>query len=465
MSAPSQSKAPADDLESTVETESIFQRFREALPSVPLHNVTIHDAKGELLWGSQRRTSDNLGQALRDALDAFGLGCYPYLEFPLEAERSAIMLPARSPDGTLAAVAALVIDTAMLDRRIDSCASFLTPEVRAALKAIGASLTGQEWPAPKPAAPTPPSSAAAVDAMLDAPPSIAAPAAGRKPSVAPSPAQKAPPAPAGKVCPGDVSPEVDRMFTAIREEAIVLHVQPLVRLRSSARTRRYEVLLRSRTDHTSAPLALLKAAAEHGLDSMLDRRIISQLMAWLVQRRDSWKIEAPMFSINLSPTSLGEDHFFKFVDLCVKKANLPAGIVGFEIAESACREAPDAAKQAISTFHGLGCPVVLDDFSMHTDVLPLLAEPGVRLVKIDPQLTTGALGDRMREARVVSIVQGMRVLGMHTVAKRVEDETERDWLTALGVDFVQSFRFMPPQPLDEFTDSREQAAASARKKK
>jgi EAL domain-containing protein (putative c-di-GMP-specific phosphodiesterase class I) len=475
MAAQSPAASSKDELESTVETESIFQRFREALPSVPLHNVTMHDAKGELLWGSQRRNADNLGQALRDALDAFGLGCYPYLEFPLEGERSAIMLPARSPDGTLAAVAALVIDTAMLDRRIDSCGTFLTPEVRAALKAIGASLTGQEWPAPKPAAPAPPTSGVAVDAMLDAPPSIAVPE-GRKrtaasaPATAPAPApapkaSKAPPTPAGKVCPVDVSPEVDRMFAAIRDEAIVLHVQPLVRLRSSARTRRYEVLLRSRSDHTSAPVALLKAAAEHGLDSMLDRRVISQLMAWLVQRRDQWKVEAPMFSINLSATSLGEDHFFKFVDLCVKKASLPAGIIGFEITESSCRADLEAARRALAAFHGLGCPVVLDDFSMHTDVLPLLAEPGIRLVKIDPQLTTGALGDKMREARVVSIVQGMRVLGMHTVAKRVEDETERDWLTALGVDFVQSFRFMPPEPLDEFSDSRAEGPQKVRPRK
>ncbi len=467
MPVPSQAQAPADDLETTVETQSIFERFREALPNVPVHNGTMHDAKGELLWGSQRRTSDNLGQALRDALDALCLGCYPFLEFPLEGERSAIMLPARAPDGTLAAVAALVIDTAMLDRRIDSCATFVTPEVRAALKAIAASLTGQEWPAPKPAPPTPPAASAAVDAMLDAPASIAAPKSKAPPAPPASPAPaaaKAPVASGPKVCPIDASPEMDRMFDAIRDEAIVLHVQALVRLRSSARTRRYEVLLRSRTDHTSAPLALLKAAAEHGLDSMLDRRIISQLMAWLVQRRDSWKVEAPMFSVNLSPTSLGEDHFFKFVELCVKKANLPPGILGFEITESACRAEPEAAARALATFHGLGCPVVLDDFSMHTDVLPLLAAPGVRLVKIDPQLTTGALGDRMREARVVSIVQGMRVLGMHTVAKRVEDETERDWLTALGVDFVQSFRFMPPQPLDEFSDARSEAAAARKKK-
>lgn len=71
-------------------------------------------------------------------------------------------------------------------------------------------------------------------------------------------------------------------------------------------------------------------------------------------------------------------------------------------------------------------------------------------MKLDPRLTIGALGDRMREARVVSIVQAMRVLGMQTVAKRVEDEAEREWLTALGVDFVQSFRFMPPEPMEEF---------------
>jgi EAL domain-containing protein (putative c-di-GMP-specific phosphodiesterase class I) len=59
----------------------------------------------------------------------------------------------------------------------------------------------------------------------------------------------------------------------------------------------------------------------------------------------------------------------------------------------------------------------------------------------------------------------MRVLGMHTVAKRVEDETERDWLTALGVDFVQSFRFMPPEPLDEFSDSRAEGPQKVRPRK
>jgi EAL domain-containing protein (putative c-di-GMP-specific phosphodiesterase class I) len=36
------------------------------------------------------------------------------------------------------------------------------------------------------------------------------------------------------------------------------------------------------------------------------------------------------------------------------------------------------------------------------------------------------------------MVQMARVLGMHTVAKRVDSDTEQEWLNALGVDFIQS---------------------------
>ena len=41
-----------------------------------------------------------------------------------------------------------------------------------------------------------------------------------------------------------------------------------------------------------------------------------------------------------------------------------------------------------------------------------------------------------------------RVLGMHTVAKRAELATEHEWLTALGVDFVQSNSLSPAGPIE-----------------
>lgn len=450
-SSPASSASSSLDGDTTLEATSVFVRFRNALPKAPFVDVTLHDGAGELLWRDRPDSGVPLEQVLRDALDALVLGIrYPYLELAIEGGRTGVVLPAWAPDGSLAAVGTLILDTATLDRSIDSCASFVTPEVRAALKAIASSLSGLEWPAAPPPAPEP-----QADWKLEPPaagtPSAAAPHAPRPPPAPPAPPRAsvaATPAPAAAP---DNSAEVDRLVAAIRDEALELHVQPLARLRSSARTRRYEVLLRSRAEGDAvAPQALLRGARAHGLDSMLDRRVISQLIAWLVRNRAMWKGEVPMFSVNLSPMAVTEAHFFKFIDLCVRKAALPAGIIGFEIGEQTCRDKPECVQLAIETFNGLSCPVVIDDFTGHSDVLPLLMKPGVKLVKMDAQLTTGALGDRLREAKVVALVQAMRVLGMQTVAKRVEDEGEREWLTALGVDFVQSFRFMPPEPLSEW---------------
>jgi len=41
-----------------------------------------------------------------------------------------------------------------------------------------------------------------------------------------------------------------------------------------------------------------------------------------------------------------------------------------------------------------------------------------------------------------------RVLGMHTVAKHTDTAAEQEWLTALGVDFVQSNALSPPAAID-----------------
>jgi EAL domain-containing protein (putative c-di-GMP-specific phosphodiesterase class I) len=59
--------------------------------------------------------------------------------------------------------------------------------------------------------------------------------------------------------------------------------------------------------------------------------------------------------------------------------------------------------------------------------------------------------DKVSQAAITAVVQMARVLGMHTVAKRVETEAEQEWLTALGVDFVQSNAVAPPVPIETLT--------------
>lgn len=69
------------------------------------------------------------------------------------------------------------------------------------------------------------------------------------------------------------APPIDRLHAALRRSPIALHVQRLVPLTKGSQLRRHEVLLRSKSDDApnAAPHAILKAAVENGLGSMIDR--------------------------------------------------------------------------------------------------------------------------------------------------------------------------------------------------
>jgi EAL domain-containing protein (putative c-di-GMP-specific phosphodiesterase class I) len=92
----------------------------------------------------------------------------------------------------------------------------------------------------------------------------------------------------------------------------------------------------------------------------------------------------------------------------------------------------------------LGCPLVLDDFGMRTECFALLRLPGVKYIKMAPSITANMRTDKISQAAITALVQMARVLGLHTVAKRTETAAEQEWLTALGVDFIQSNALSPP---------------------
>ena len=121
---------------------------------------------------------------------------------------------------------------------------------------------------------------------------------------------------------GGVTPEIDRLHAALRRSPIALHVQRLVPLTKGSQLKRYEVLLRSKSENApnSAPQAMLKAAVENGLGSMIDRRVVTELIGYLVHHPEVWKTTAVMFSVNLTTTALHDEHFIKFIELCLAKS-------------------------------------------------------------------------------------------------------------------------------------------------
>ena len=247
-----------------------------------------------------------------------------------------------------------------------------------------------------------------------------------------------------------VPPEIDRLNAAMRKSPIVLHVQHLVPLSKGSQLKRYEVLLRSGSDEApnSAPHAMLKAAVENGLGSMIDRRVVTELIGWLVRHPDTWQANEVMFSVNLTTTALHDEHFIKFIELCLAKSSLPKGTIAFEIDAPTALTLADKISDVATALHRLGCPLVLDDFALRTECFELLRLPGVRYVKLAPDLTSRMRSDKVSQAAITAVVQMARVLGMHTVAKRTDTAAEQEWLTALGVDFVQSNAVSPAVAID-----------------
>jgi len=490
-----------------VDFDAVCQKVREAIEPARIHAVSLHDNKGEVLWLTESSMGPDEHNAVREAFEAFSKVDGPaVLDYDLGDSRSAVLFRAVNSRRFLVGAIMIVMDSRGIKQIDKGAARLMNSKLQTALSEFAgmrpeaapptaSAPTAPSRPpaarAPAPQAPparTPQAAAAAAPpvAARTAPPSAtparAAPAPlelsladsvrTARPPVPPASAAAAPVAPRASAAaraptapqapaatapdkrpPQPITPEIDRLHAALRRSPIALHVQRLVPLAKGSQLRRYEVLLRSKSEDApnSAPHAMLKAAVENGLGSMIDRRVVTELIGWLVHHPEVWQKRAVLFSVNLTSTALHDEHFMKFVELCLMKSSLPKAMIAFEVDVTTAIQLGDKVADVAAGLHRLGCPMVLDDFGMRTECFDLLRLPAVRYVKIASDITAKMRSDKLSQAAITAVVQMARVLGMHTVAKRTETAAEQEWLTALGVDFIQSNALSPPVPIDSLS--------------
>jgi EAL domain-containing protein (putative c-di-GMP-specific phosphodiesterase class I) len=275
-----------------------------------------------------------------------------------------------------------------------------------------------------------------------------APAPPAKSAVKPAkPAKPAPPPPAPAP-------------PAVRDGVVgdlVLSVQQLLKLRSGGRTRRYEVLLRSKNDpaRNEMPHTLVQAAAKELGEGALDEFVVVELLTFLGANRAVWESEPSSFTVNLSAGAITDEGFAQLVEATLARTGVAPECLGFEIPQVSCVHEPQHVERFAIACEKLGCFLVLDDFTFDPRAVPLLRSKTLKLVKLDAKLTTAAMKDRVSQALVVAISQAAKVLGVHSVAKRVESQQVRQWLSATGIDFAQGFALEGPQALQALAEQSE----------
>ena len=238
---------------------------------------------------------------------------------------------------------------------------------------------------------------------------------------------------------------------ALDPASLILDIQPFSKLRAGGRMRRYEVL--PRIPHRDANRA----------PAVTDGLALQRLLAWLGSNRAAWNLEPTSFSLNLSISSIEDERFLQQVAAALKANGIAPDNLGFEIAEPLCTQRRAQVERFITLCDKLGCFVVIDDFSFDSSVLTLLRSKALRLVKIDPKLTSAALRDKLSQAMVVAIVQAVKVLGIHCAAKRVESQASLQWLTAIGCDLAQGPALSQVLPIESLNMPQAPAAGEAGK--
>jgi EAL domain-containing protein (putative c-di-GMP-specific phosphodiesterase class I) len=401
--------------------ESLGAELIRALPLNAIQSLSIHDNNGEPVWQSVDLLAADEEAAVIEAITVFEVeGSRSFVREKLDGDRGAAFFAACSPQGELVSVVMMIAGAdavAALDP-----AKLITGKIRSIMQRLSIILKSGAAPNRR--------------------------GLRREAVVQPRPDPFA----AASAAAANSAAATDKL--PLKTEAvpeISLHVQQLMKLRSGGRTRRYEVYVRAKHSVLGDEMGeqLAKALTLRESAAAIDRSVVIALIAWLKAHPDVWNSDPASFSINLSLGSLLDPEFPRLVAKQLQSAGVAPDTIGFEIPEHAFLKHRDQVALFIVECEKMGCYVVLDDFTMQSDVVPFLASRAMRVIKIDPKLTVAAMKDRLSQAIVIAISQASKVLGLHCVAKRIDSTASRQWLSAVGIDFAQGYVLEDPKPIDQ----------------
>lgn len=191
-----------------------------------------------------------------------------------------------------------------------------------------------------------------------------------------------------------------------------------------------------------SPADFLQVAEDIGTVAQIDKAILEAALA----DRHSWARiidEPPPISVNVSYRRLKEPDLLKGL----KKLNIPAGAVRFEMLESiVLDDADDTILDRIEAIKDLGIEIEIDDFgSGHASIISVLRLRPARL-KIDRQLVASSTTSKSFARIVGAIVDIGSALGVDVVAEGVETMEHAELCTTLGCASLQGYAFARPMP-------------------
>lgn len=216
--------------------------------------------------------------------------------------------------------------------------------------------------------------------------------------------------------------------------------QPIVDLRRR-KIFAYEALVRGPGAESAASvLAKVNDSNRYRFDQACRTRAIELASRLRLQDIDGCKL-----SINFLPNAVYRPETCIRATLeAAQQSGFPLDRLMFEVTEVERIDDPSHLRRIFEEYSRRGFTTAIDDFGAGYSGLNLLASFQPQVIKLDMALTRNIDADVVRQAIVAGILQVALRLNIDVIAEGIETAAECDALTALGIRYLQGYRFARP---------------------
>lgn len=246
--------------------------------------------------------------------------------------------------------------------------------------------------------------------------------------------------------------QINQAFELGRFRLYRQRIQPL--MQGGQKEPNYEVLVRmiDTSGELIPPTGFMPAAERYNLLTSIERWVISSLIEYLHTQWSSGAIprdptERGYYSVNLSGAIINDKSLPEFLRNLLRRYQLPAGLMCFEITETIAISNLTAAAELMHELKGMGCRFALDDFGTGMSSFAYLKYLPVDVLKIAGMFVKDMATDPMDYAIIDAINRIGHILGMQTVAEEVEDAETLAKITELKIDCAQGYFIAPPEAI------------------
>lgn len=194
------------------------------------------------------------------------------------------------------------------------------------------------------------------------------------------------------------------------------------------------------------PTVFFKIAKESNLLNRLEKYMVEKtLEAFIIIRKED-EFKKSKVTINITPTTLLDTHFFEYFNNKVDQLGLNPGDIYIEISESTFVNNIDLCLKHIDMYKSCGYMIALDDFGTEYSSLSILEGVDFDMIKIDAHFVQNI--DKFSNQEIIKMIRTITSkTSKEIVAEGVETIEQSKALMDLGCQIQQGYYYHKPENL------------------